>query len=586
MSAINRISSLLSQLPSQRLPHIHSLSPTSFLTRAAAIEPHALAICHTTADGIKIRRTYLEFANRSRGLAHFFLKHGLQRVGILAPNTPAFLETIFAIGAAGGVHVGVNYRLNQEDISYMFSFAEVDCIIVDAEYLSLLDVFKRNHPHVRLIVDTDTNPGSKGVVGLFDSAISEGLEWDAQVGNKLRDGADAHSFDEDTCIAVPFTSGTTAKPKGVVYTHRGAYLAAMANVIESGLSFEDGKRCGYLWTLPMFHAVGWKKAIEDIPTLNCIQQNNYNNNPGCCIKKVQNFWLTRLIAFPWATVTHFSAAPTVVTLLCASKDAAVLRNPIRVTVAASPPSAHLFEQMSNLNLLPNHVYGLTETYGPVTKSYYMPAWNNRPDKEKYANMARQGHGFITSLPIRVVKTNQPEGILVDVEKNGQEIGEIVFSGNICAKEYFKDPEASRKLWAGGVLHSGDLAAWHSDGSAQILDRQKDVIISGGENISSIALEAMIIQHPDVLETAVVSSPDEAWGERPIAFVTLKKRVDVKTISDQDLDSSRLVEWARKKSSISRFMIPREFVIVSELPKTSTGKVKKNILRRWAIGDYS
>ncbi|EPQ64697.1 Bgt-1142 [Blumeria graminis f. sp. tritici] len=270
MSPINRISSILSQLPSQRLPHIHSLSPTSFLSRAAAIEPHALAIYHTTADGIKVRRTYLEFANRSRGLAHFFLKHGLQRVGILAPNTPAFLETIFAIGAAGGVHVGVNYRLNQEDISYMFSFAEVDCIIVDAEYLSLLDVFKQNHPHVRLIVDTDTNQVSKGDVGPFNNAISEGLEWDAQAGNKLRDGADAHNFDEDTCIAVPFTSGTTAKPKGVVYTHRGAYLAAVANVIESGLSFEDGKRCGYLWTLPMFHAVGWKKAIKDIPSSDCI----------------------------------------------------------------------------------------------------------------------------------------------------------------------------------------------------------------------------------------------------------------------------------------------------------------------------
>ena len=215
-------------------------------------------------------------------------------------------------------------------------------------------------------------------------------------------------------------------------------------------------------------------------------------------------FLTSTLAFPWAVtavrgthyclrkidypliwkllktenITHFNAAPTVNTLLCASKDASKLPNPVRVTVAASPPTAHLFEQMTNLNLYPVHVYGLTETYGPITKGYHMPVWDTLPLKEKYARMARQGHGFITGLPIRIIKPDQPDDVLIDVAKDGKEIGEIIFFGNICAKEYLKDDEATRKLFAGGALHSGDLAVWHEDGSAQILDRAKDIIISG------------------------------------------------------------------------------------------------------------
>lgn len=277
-------------------------------------------------------------------------------------------------------------------------------------------------------------------------------------------------------------------------------------------------------------------------------------------------------------ITHFNAAPTVNTLLCASPSAAKLEKPVRVTVAASPPTAHLFEQMTNLNLIPVHVYGLTETYGPITKGYHMPAWEEIPLKEKYAHMARQGHGFLTSLSIRIIKPEQPPNILIDVAKDGKEIGEIVFLGNICAKEYYKDPSATEKLFAGGVLHSGDLAVWHEDGSAQILDRAKDIIISGGENISSVALEAMLVQHPKVLEAGVVAVSDSHWGERPKAFITVKE--------GEKLEGEDVIQWAKKESSISRFMVPREVEIVEELPKTSTGKVKKNVLRQWAKGDRS
>lgn len=294
-------------------------------------------------------------------------------------------------------------------------------------------------------------------------------------------------------------------------------------------------------------------------------------------------------------VTHFNAAPTVNTLLCADPNASRLEQACHVTVAASPPSGHLFEQMSELNLRPVHVYGMTETYGPITKGYIMPEWDRLEPKEKYALMARQGHGFVASLPVRVVKIDQPdESVLVDVAKDGKEIGEIVFFGNICAKGYFKDPEATKKLFAGGGLHSGDLAVCHPDGSIQILDRAKDIIISGmyrprmrlcnlwgvllnslsgGENISSVALEGMLVKHPDVLEAGVVAVADSHWGERPKAYVTVKQ--------GKHLEGKDIVEWAKHQSQISRFMVPREVEVIGELPKTSTGKIRKNVLRDWA-----
>jgi acyl-CoA synthetase (AMP-forming)/AMP-acid ligase II len=490
-------------------------------------------------------------------------QHKYKRVGLLCTNTPAFLEALFGIAAAGAVSVAVNYRLKTDDISYIFQHSDVDLIIADYEFVELLGQYKKERPGVKIIVDTDTDATEGELSGPFDDAVLEGLTYDRENGSQGWASLEAQAQDEESVISVAYTSGTTSRPKGVEYTHRGCYLAAMGNVIDSGLNFHKG-RAKYLWTLPMFHATGWTFPWA----VTAVRGTHY------CLRKIDYPEIWRLLKEEG--ITHFNAAPTVNTLLCAAKEAEKLDHPVHVTVAASPPSAWLFEQMTNLNLQPVHVYGLTETYGPITKGYHMPDWEELPEKEKYAKMARQGHGMVMSLPARVIKTDQSEGVLIDVERNGKEIGEIVMAGNICAKGYYKDAEATRKLWAGGVSHSGDLAVWHPDGAIQILDRAKDIIISGGENISSVALESMLATHPAILEVGVVAVPDSHWGERPKAFVTVKE--------GGTLEPDEVISWAKENSNISRFMVPREVEVVQELPKTSTGKVKKNTLREWARGN--
>lgn len=346
-------------------------------------------------------------------------------------------------------------------------------------------------------------------------------------------------------------------------------------MIESSLNVQSvltTTRAKYLCILPFFHAAGWTVYWSVI----AVRGTHYT------LRKISYPHIWNLLVAE--QVTHFAAAPTVNTLLCADPNAARLPQPVCVTVAASPPSAKLFADMIALNLHPVHVYGMTETYGPITKGYFLPEWHGLPKDDMYRKMARQGHGFITSRAIRVVKRNKNEESdstlpphsppLVDVSRNGIEIGEIVFSGNICAPRYHKDPSATHTLLSSGALHSGDLAVWHPDGSIQVLDRAKDMIISGGENISSVALEGMLAKHPAVLEVAVVAVSDPTFGERPRAYVTLREGAV--------LAEGELVKWAKMSGSeVSGFMVPREVVVLRELPKTSTGKVRKNVLREWA-----
>ncbi|KAF1985261.1 putative AMP-binding domain protein [Aulographum hederae CBS 113979] len=546
----------------------HSLSPTAFLPRAAAIEPDALAVYHQCSTGEIVERSYKELSERAAALAWWLRKGGFKRVGILCPNTPAFLEAVYAVAGAGAVQIGVNYRLKEDDVAYIFEHAQADIILVDKEYVSLLNAFKAAHPDVPFLVDEDTppnqtNPYEKALLSIIPEAERTWI------------GLEHHAKHEEDVIALAYTSGTTARPKGVEYTHRGCYLAAMGNVIESGLNIEASAtappelesqkldRCGYLWTLPIFHATGWTFPWA----VTAIRGTHF------LLRKIDYPHIWKLLSSQ--PITHFNAAPTVNTLLCADENAVKLPRPVRVTVAASPPTAHLFQTMTELNLHPVHVYGLTETYGPITKGYHMPAWSSMAEKDKYAQMARQGHGFVTSQAVRVIKTGDdvPLDQVEDVERNGKEIGEIVFTGNICAKGYFRDAEATRKLFAGGVLHSGDLAVWHEDGAIKILDRAKDIIISGGENISSVALESMLVTNPSILEAGVVAVQDPKWGECPKAYITVKQ--------GKEITGEEVIAWAKQARGISRFMVPREVEVVKELPKTSTGKIRKNELREWA-----
>ncbi|KAI5792401.1 hypothetical protein DFH27DRAFT_568714 [Peziza echinospora] len=555
----------------------HELSPTNFLPRAAELEPEAEAIVHTTSNNVLIRRTYASFARRAAGLAWYLKKHGYKRVGFLMPNTPAYLESVYAVGGAGGVQVGINYRLKKDDIHYIFDHAEVDCIIADREFAGLLDGF---NDKVKRIVDVDEGVGQ----GEFEDAIVEGWGYDREVngGEGIGwDGLQLEPESEDDLIALAYTSGTTARPKGVEFTNRGAYLACMANIIESGLNTQSvltRERARYLSILPFFHATGWTvywSLVAVRGTHFCLRKINY-----------EDIWHH----LKFEGITHFNAAPTVNTLLVNSPSAVRLPFEVRVTVAASPPSAKLFEMMIKWNLMPVHVYGLTETYGPITKGYFLPEWHDLAIHDMYVKMARQGHGFVTSRKVRVIKPLDPDveaetvtpKDLIDVARDGKEIGEIVFSGNICARGYYKDPSATAKLFAGGVSHSGDLAVWHPDGSIQILDRAKDIIISGGENISSVALEGMLAMHPQILEVGVVGVADDMFGERPRAYVTVNSAA-----KGQKLTGEEVIRWAKtKESGIAGFMVPREVIVIPELPKTSTGKVQKNVLREWARGNTS
>jgi len=334
------------------------------------------------------------------------------------------------------------------------------------------------------------------------------------------------------------------------------YLAALANIIESNLNCENAfgeDGCKYLWTLPMFHAVGWTFpwAVTAVRGLHVT------------VRKVEYGKIWQILRE--YRITHFNAAPTVNTNLCAHPDAKRLPKEVRVTVAASPPSATLFERMISLNLIPIHVYGLTETYGPAVRSYYNPQWNSLPDAERYQRMARQGHGWLVGKSVRVVRGAGDE--FIDVNKDGKDIGEIVFQGNSNMSGYLDAKKATDAAFEGNYFHSGDLAVLHPDNTIQILDRKKDMFISGGENVSSIDVENAIMAHPAVLEAAVIGVPDEKWGEVGRAFLTL---------SQQGLQMTDLKAWL--KSRIAGYKIPRDFIVVHDLPKNGTNKVVKTKLR--------
>ena len=519
-----------------------ALTPLGFLARAAAVYPDKLAI----VDGAR-RFTYHEFYERCRRFADALRRRGIgtgDTVSVLAPNVPALLEAHYAVPMPGAVLNALNYRLDARTIAFILQHGAAKLLIADWEFASLardaLAELEMPIPVVEIVDDSG------------ETALG-GVEYE----DFLREGDPAAPWsgpaDEWAPIALNYTSGTTGNPKGVVYHHRGAYLNALGNAITFGLD----RHSVYLWTLPMFHCNGWTYpwAVTVVA------------GTHICLRRVDPAPIFAAIAEH--KVTHLCGAPVVLNMLVHAPENVKRRFGHVVEVAtggAAPPSA-VIEAMERMGFRVTHLYGLTESYGPSTSCAWQEEWGELPLGERAARMARQGVQYLTLERQRVA---DPE-TLRDVPADGATIGELLLRSNTLMKGYVKNPAATDEAFAGGWFHTGDLAVIHPDGYVEIKDRSKDIIISGGENISSIEVEEVLYRHPQIMEAAVVAKPDDKWGETPCAFVTLKP--DSGAVSATDI-----IAWCR--ANLAHYKAPRH-VVFGPLPKTSTGKVQKYALREQA-----
>ncbi|CAO1631326.1 unnamed protein product [Sympodiomycopsis kandeliae] len=551
--------------------HNHSpLSPVSFLLRAALIHPTKLAVTHPER-GWHI--TYEQWAARCLSLA-FALKSlpGWSkgtRVAIITPNAPLILDAYNGALAVGGVVVPLNIRNNQQEIEYVLSHSDAKVVLVDSELKHLVPKAK---PGVRIIVSNDS--GGQDAKDAYEAFLQQGRKvWEQEQRKEFQQYGEETARkdwelldcpDETDVAALCYTSGTTGKPKGVLTTHRGSYLAAVANAVEASIGYDSV----YLWVLPAFHACGW-------------------TFPWSCIMGFATQHVLRKVdpaqiwhALKEHNVTHYCGAPTVQISLVNHPSSVKLPRQVKVAVAASAPTADLLGKMESLNLMPVHVYGLTETYGPLTRRYAHPSWKDMDLDARARLMARQGHGFVTAEEARVVRLSSSDegsrepiiqhGRLVDVKRDATEVGEIALRGNIVMQGYFQDDEATNKTIKQGWFLSGDLAVRHPGGEIEIRDRGKDIIISGGENISSLMVEQELASHPAILESCVVARSHPKWGERGHAFIVLKSDQQKRPSTDEIKNFC--------KERMSKFAVPEWIDFVEELPKTSTGKVQKNVLR--------
>ena len=502
--------------------HLSRLTPLAFLARSADTFPDRVAV----VDGDD-RLTWAELRERARRLAVALQETGIgtgERVAFLCLNTHELLEAHYGVPAAGAVLVAVNTRLTGPEIASILEHAGARLVVVDPSLAHLVE----GAPVDRVLVT--------GTGGGYEALLASARPGEPE--DRLES--------EDDTISINYTSGTTGRPKGVMYTHRGAYLNALSEAAHARL----GPRSVYLWTLPMFHCNGWcfTWAVTAAAATHV------------CLRKVDPPLVWRLLAEEG--VTHLNGAPTVLVMLAADPSAAPLERPIVVTTAGAPPPPAVIERTEALGFELNHVYGLTETYGPITICEWNPAWDDLGAEERARLKARQGVQMLTADRVRVVDAD-----MRDVPRDGHAMGEVVMRGNNVMKGYFGDPEATAAAFRGGWFHSGDLGVMHPDGYVELRDRAKDIIISGGENISTIEVEQALVRHPDVLEAAVVAIPDEKWGERPKAFVTLRPGAE--------LGEAELIAFSRQ--TLPGFKAPSE-VEFGELPKTSTGKIKKYELR--------
>jgi fatty-acyl-CoA synthase len=522
------------------------MSPLSFLERTAEVYPQHLAIVHGS-----LRRTWSEVYARCRQLASALVRHGVGKgdtVAVMLPNTPPMVEAHFGIPMAGAVLNALNTRLDAETIAFMLDHGEARVVIVDPEFAPVmqkaLGLRKSDRPILLVDVEDPVYTGEVNRIGstTYDEFVASG---DPQFAWQLPQ-------DEWDAIALNYTSGTTGNPKGVVYHHRGAAMNAISNVLE----WDMPKHAVYLWTLPMFHCNGW-----------CFPWTvAARAGVNVCLRRVEAQAI--FDAMRQHGVTHYCGAPIVHGLLVNAPDALKAGVPagVKAMVAGAAPPASMIEGMEAMGFDLTHVYGLTEVYGPATVCAKHAAWDALDIGERARLNARQGVRYHLERDVRVLdpQTMQP------VPQDGETMGEIMFKGNIAMKGYLKNPKATQEAFAGGWFHSGDLAVQYPDGYIKIKDRSKDIIISGGENISSIEVEDVLYRHPAVLAAAVVAKPDERWGETPCAFVELKAGA---VVSAQDI-------VAHCRQHLAGFKVPRA-VVFGELPKTSTGKIQKFELRKLA-----
>ena len=520
-----------------------ALTPLSFLERSARVWPGKTAVVYGAR-----RLTYRELAAEAQRVAGALQASGAgpgDRVAYLMPNLPEMLIAHFAVPLAGAVLVAVNTRLTAEEVAYILSHSGAKIVVVDAALLPTATAAAKDIEAVAELViaeDAELEPDGAELSGeprlvsyseFLARGTQEPLPWSVP--------------DELAPIAINYTSGTTGRPRGVIYTHRGAYLNCFGEIVHS----RNDENSVYLWTLPMFHCNGWCTPWS----LTAI------GGTHVCLREVRGDAIWEQLREH--DVTHLNAAPTVVSTILNAPGAGPLTRPVLITTAGAPPSPTTIAHMERMGFQIVHVYGLTETYGPISYCQSQPEWAGLSSEERSVLQARQGVSMIQAEGLRVV-----DEAMADVPADGSTMGEIVMRGNNVMAGYYRDPDATAGAFRGGWFHSGDLGVMHPDGYIELRDRSKDVVISGGENISTIEVEQALMSHPAVLEAAVIGVPDDKWGEHPKAFVLLR--------AGHSATPQELIAHVRTK--IASYKAPRDIVFTADLPKTSTGKIQKFVLR--------
>jgi len=516
------------------------LSPVSFLRRAASVRPDQLAMVHGER-----RYSYREFWQRSQQLAAALHKQGVVKgdcVAIMATNTPEMLEAHNGVPLIGAVLNSLNIRLDAKTLAFILNHGEARVLITDKEFSPVIREALTLTDRKLLVIDIDDSLADGGeLLGEMDyeTFLNTGASCE------YPDGIS----DEWQAISLLYTSGTTGNPKGCVYHHRGAYLNALGNMSTMGVTYQSR----YLWTLPMFHCDGWTFTWGVTAAM----------GTHVCLRKVDPVLIFQLIEAE--DITHMCGAPIVLTMLANSPEDVQKQASKAVELAtggAAPPSA-VIESMEAIGFNVTHLYGLTETYGPATVCIPQDDWSSLPLQQRSGRMARQGVHYVTLEDAAIMN----DKTLQKTSADGQTFGELMIRGNTVMKGYLKNPTATREAFEGGWFHTGDLGVQHGDGYIEIKDRAKDIIISGGENVSTLEVEEVLYRHPAILEAAVVAQPHDTWGETPCAFVTLRQ--------PGSASESDIIDYC--KQHLAKFKVPRS-VVFGPLPKTSTGKIQKFALR--------